>query len=172
MEFQDKIAELRGLWGRVRLDGRRTAFFRRQELQERAEALQGLQGQARGAPGGRCGDRSRARRNHDQLLGLRQGNDRAVPADAGPAGVLPGMLPVSGSSRARAASSAAVTAGVISEATSRVAFVIFDGRHGRVVRAPRDSVPLTASQTLVHVHVVPEKTRSCPPHRQFPARGA
>ena len=52
MEFQDRILSVRGLRRGVRLDGGRTAVLRRQELQERAEALQGLQGQARGRPAG------------------------------------------------------------------------------------------------------------------------
>ena len=37
---------------------------------------------------------TRAGRNDDQLLGMRQRNDRAVPSDAGAAGVLPRMFPV------------------------------------------------------------------------------
>ena len=52
MEFQDRILTVRGLRRRVRLDGGRTAVLRRQELQERAEALQGVQRQAR-QPAGR-----------------------------------------------------------------------------------------------------------------------
>ena len=49
---------MRGLRRGVHLDGGRTAVLRRQELQERTEAVQGLQGQAGQPPGGR--GRSRA----------------------------------------------------------------------------------------------------------------
>ena len=52
MEFQDRILRCVDCGSGVRLDGGRTAVLRRQELQERAEALQGLQGQA-GQPSGR-----------------------------------------------------------------------------------------------------------------------
>ena len=93
MEFQDKIAELRGLRRRVRLDGRRTALFRRQEFQERTETVQELQSQARVAAVRRRRHRPRAGRDDHQLFGLRQGNHRAVPAHAGTSGVLPGVLP-------------------------------------------------------------------------------
>src|SRR5207344_603179 len=78
----------------LHLDGRRTVVLRRQKLQKRTEALQRLQGQARSAPVRRRRRRPGARRNHNQLLGLRQGNDRALPADTGPPCVLPRVLPV------------------------------------------------------------------------------
>ena len=55
MEFQDKTLNCVDCGDRLHLDGRRAALLRRQELQERAEALQGLQGQARGAPAGAGG---------------------------------------------------------------------------------------------------------------------
>ena len=94
MEFQDRILTCVDCGDRVHLDGGRTAVLRRQELQERAEALQGLQGQARGSARRRRRHRPRTGRNDHQLLGLRQGNDGAVQADAGAPGVLQGMLPV------------------------------------------------------------------------------
>ena len=94
MEFQDKSLELRRLWGPLHLDRRRATVLRRQKLQKRAETLQGLQSEARRAPVGRRRHRPRARRDEHQLLGVRQGNHRAVPSDAGPPGVLPRVFPV------------------------------------------------------------------------------
>ena len=89
-----QVAELRGLRHGVHLDGRRAALLRRQEFQERAEAMQVVQGQA-GVPSliGRS-RRARAGGDDDELLGVRQRNDRAVPSHTGPAGVLPRMFPV------------------------------------------------------------------------------
>src|SRR5260221_12179755 len=89
-----QVSELRGLRRPLHLDGRRATVLRRQELQKRAEALQELQSQARSAPVGRRRRRPRTRRNHDQLLGLQQGNDSALPPDPGPSCVLPRVLPV------------------------------------------------------------------------------
>ena len=53
--------------------------------------MQGLQGQARG-PGGVARD-SRTRRDHGYMLGMRQGNDRSVPSNAGSPRVLQRMFP-------------------------------------------------------------------------------
>ena len=51
MEYRDKSLVCVECHQHVRLDRRRAALLRRQELQERAEALQGLQGQAQRAHG-------------------------------------------------------------------------------------------------------------------------
>ena len=52
--------------------------------------MQGLQGEARGIGRRRRPD---ANRNENDLFTVREGNDGAVPAYAGTASVLPGVLP-------------------------------------------------------------------------------
>ena len=66
--------QLRGLRDGVHLDGRRAAILRRQELQKRTEAVQGLQSEA-SQPPGRCPCRAGAGRNLDHVLGVWEGDD-------------------------------------------------------------------------------------------------
>src|SRR5712691_9504759 len=75
---------------RVRLHRWRTNVLRRQGLQERAQAMQGVQVPAGGR---RKLRRLRARRNQNHLLTVREGNDGSLQADAGSPGVLPRVFP-------------------------------------------------------------------------------
>src|SRR5260370_42024321 len=79
---------------RVRLHRRRTNVLRRQGLQERAQAMQGVQVPAGGR---RKLRRLRARRNQNHLLAVREGNDGSLQADAGSPGVLPRVFPAASS---------------------------------------------------------------------------
>src|SRR6202007_758888 len=61
-----QVAHLRRLRHGVHLDRRRAALFRRQEFQERAEAMQVVQGETGIAPSVGRLSRTRASRNDDQ----------------------------------------------------------------------------------------------------------
>src|SRR6266700_4847484 len=73
---------------------RRTDVFCRQGLQERAQALQGLQSET--GRGRRWWWRTRlanALGNKDKLLAVREGNHSSLPSHTRAAGVLQGMFP-------------------------------------------------------------------------------
>ena len=81
--------EVFGLWVRVCFHCGRTDLLRRKRFQERAQALQTLQGKAEpdgGWPG------SAADGNHDDVLAVWQGDHGSFPADAGSTSVLPGVF--------------------------------------------------------------------------------
>src|SRR6187455_2768936 len=108
---------MRGLWRGVRLDGGRTAILRRQEFQERTEALQIVQDETRIAASRRTRRRCpRTGRDRHDVLELRQGNDGAFQADPGAPGVLQGMLPVSEIRRGGKLTQSTVTIDVIGRA--------------------------------------------------------
>src|ERR1700722_8817384 len=72
---------------------RRTDVFRRQGLQKRAQAVQGLQSQAVSEPGSKSRDEQLPTGgNQNDLLAVRKGNYRSFPPDAGSARVLPRMF--------------------------------------------------------------------------------
>ena len=72
---------------RVRIHGRRAGLLQRQTIQERPQALQAMQGEARQRrPQGTFGD-------PDNLFGVRRGDHGSVQAYAGQAGTLPLLLP-------------------------------------------------------------------------------
>jgi hypothetical protein len=91
MEFQDKTLTCMDCGTEFIWTAGEQLFFADKQLQERAEALQGVQGEA-GHPAGRSGGRERVETS-DHLLGVRQGHHGAVPPDAGAPGVLQGVLP-------------------------------------------------------------------------------
>src|SRR5260370_29985820 len=76
------------------LQRRRTNVVRGEGLQERAQAMQGVQVPAGGR---RKLRRLRARRNQNHLLAVREGNDGSLQADAGSPGVLPRVFPAASS---------------------------------------------------------------------------
>src|SRR5258708_17653384 len=82
------------MWSGVCLHRRRADVFRRQGFQERAQAVQGLQGQTRSERGSRprC-QYLPTGGNKDDLLAVRKGNHSSFPPDAGAARVLPRMFP-------------------------------------------------------------------------------
>jgi hypothetical protein len=78
---------------RVCIYRRRTNVFRRQRLQERAQALQRLQSETGRGRRWRRARLTDALGNEDKLFAVREGNHGSLPAHAGPPGFLPGMLP-------------------------------------------------------------------------------
>ena len=78
--------EVFGLWVRVCFHRGRTAFLRRKRFQERAQAMQTLQGKAE-PDGGWSG--SAADGNHDEVLAVWQGDHGSFPANSGSASALP-----------------------------------------------------------------------------------
>ena len=93
MEFQDKSLNCVDCGAEFIWTAGEQLFFADKNFKNEPKRCKSCKAKraARPAPARRSGPR--ARRDHDQLLGVRQGNHRAVPADAGPPGVLPGMFP-------------------------------------------------------------------------------
>ena len=103
--------DVQRLRSRVCLYRRRAAFFPRQAVQERTQALQAVQGEARsrrlqGAPG-----------DPNQLLAVRRGNDGSLQAHPRQAGVVPLLLQTT-NGPTRANSCPAATPRVVSSAVT------------------------------------------------------
>jgi hypothetical protein len=78
--------EVRGLRERLRFHCGRAALFSRQTIQERPEALQELQSQAR------IGRRRGSLRDANRLFGVWDGNNGAIQTDTGPSRPLQAVL--------------------------------------------------------------------------------
>ena len=101
MEFQDKIltawtAATEFVW-----TAGEQLFFADKNFKNEPKRCKSCKAKRAARPSGARRRRPRARGNDHQLLGLRQGNDRAVPSDAGAPGVLQGVLPVAEVCRSR-----------------------------------------------------------------------
>ena len=118
MEFQDKTLTCVDCGAGVRLDGRRAALLRGQELQERAQAVQKLQGEARSRPSAGA---SMARERVETTTNCSScGKETTVPSGPRRApGVLPGMLPAA---QVRRGWQRLTAFRILPEATPRVAF--------------------------------------------------
>ena len=94
MEFQDKTLNCVDCGTEFIWTAGEQLFFADKNFKNEPKRCKGCKAKRAARPAAGGGDGPRARRDDDQLLGVRQGNDRAVPADAGTPGLLPRMLPV------------------------------------------------------------------------------
>ena len=94
MEFQDKSLNCVDCGAEFIWTAGEQLFFADKNFKNEPKRCKSCKAKRAARPSAGGGDRPRTRRNDDQLLGVRQGNDRAVPADAGTPGVLPRMFPV------------------------------------------------------------------------------
>jgi hypothetical protein len=93
MEFQDKLLNCVDCGAEFVWTSGEQLFFADKNFKNEPKRCKSCKAKRAARPsGGRR--RAGAGRDHDQLLGLRQGNHRAVPTHAGAAGVLPRVLPV------------------------------------------------------------------------------
>jgi hypothetical protein len=90
--FHRSHIEVYRLRRRVRIHGRRAGFLPRQAIQERSQALQAVQGEARER--GRTG----SFRDADRVFGVQDGDDGSVQADAGQTCAVPLVFPEEGES--------------------------------------------------------------------------
>ena len=93
MEFQDRILNCVDCGTEFIWTAGEQQFFADKNFKNEPKRCKACKGKRAARP---AGARARARTggNRDHVLGLRQGNDGAVQADAGASGVLQGMLPV------------------------------------------------------------------------------
>ena len=103
MEFQDRILRCVDCGAEFVWTAGEQQFFADKNFKNEPKRCKACKAKRASRPAGARA--ARAGRNRDQVLGLRQGNDRAVQADAGASGLLQGMLPVPQIRRALAASS-------------------------------------------------------------------
>ena len=88
MEFQDKTLNCVDCGDPFIWTAGEQLFFADKNFKNEPKRCKSCKAKRAARPSG-GGDGPRARRNEHQLLGLRQGNDRAVPPDPGTPGVLP-----------------------------------------------------------------------------------
>ena len=149
-------AQLRGLRHGVHLDGGRAALLRRQELQERTETVQELQGQARVAAGAgrRQSARNESRRRPTARRAERKPQCRSVRRRDGRSSAA--NVSSSGSLQAPAASEVLI-ASRIPKGHECVAF-FFGARAIAPVCRPRlqiEFVTSARSVVIMHSHVIP-----------------
>ena len=94
MEFQDKSLNCVDCGTEFIWTAGEQLFFADKNFKNEPKRCKSCKAKRASRPSSGGGDGARAGRNHHQLLGVRQGNDGAVPSDAGTPGVLPRMLPV------------------------------------------------------------------------------
>ena len=94
MEFQDRSLNCVDCGAEFIWTAGEQLFFADKNFKNEPKRCKGCKAKRASRPSAGGGDGARAGRNHDQLFGVRQRNHGAVPADAGSAGVLPGMFPV------------------------------------------------------------------------------
>ena len=93
MEFQDRILNCVDCGAEFIWTAGEQQFFADKNFKNEPKRCKACKAKRASRPAGRR-RRARAGRNGDHLLGVRQGNDGAVQADAGASGFLQGVLPV------------------------------------------------------------------------------
>ena len=93
MEFQDKSLTCVDCGAEFIWTAGEQLFFADKNFKNEPKRCKSCKAKRASRPAAGRSAAERARRNHHELLGLRQGNDGAFPSDAGPAGLLPGVLP-------------------------------------------------------------------------------
>ena len=93
MEFQDRILRCVDCGTEFIWTAGEQQFFADKNFKNEPKRCKACKGKRAARPaGGRSGPRARGNRHH--VLGLRQGDDGALQADAGASGLLQGVLPV------------------------------------------------------------------------------
>ena len=93
MEFQDRILTCVDCGAEFIWTAGEQQFFADKNFKNEPKRCKACKGKRASRPAGGRHARERVE-THDELFGLRQGNDGALQADAGAPGVLQGMLPV------------------------------------------------------------------------------
>ena len=93
MEFQDRILRCVDCGTEFIWTAGEQQFFADKNFKNEPKRCKACKAKRASRPAG-GGDVPRTGRNRDDVLGLRQGDDGAVQADAGASGLLQGVLPV------------------------------------------------------------------------------
>ena len=93
MEFQDRILNCVDCGAEFIWTAGEQQFFADKNFKNEPKRCKSCKAKRASRPAG-CRRGARAGRNGDHVLGVRQGNDGAVQADAGASGLLQGVLPI------------------------------------------------------------------------------